>query len=182
MLVAIGGLGVGPTATRLVAQRCESDPVELRSAVSLTIAISIAGGFTVALLVGIYAEPLCLLAFNDTSLAPLLRIGSFSIVLASMWNGLTGTLQGFLGFRSVACSQTAYGLVLLLGVPSGVRYFGEHGCDLGVRGSRCRGRIYCRNPHPWQAGWIGTAYPSSVGPTSSPNPMGFQCPSPCYRR
>ncbi len=127
MLVAIGGLGVGPTATRLVAQRCESDPVELRSAVSLTIAISIAGGFTVALLVGIYAEPLCLLAFNDTSLAPLLRIGSFSIVLASMWNGLTGTLQGFLDFRSVACSQTAYGLVLLLGFLAGVRYFGEQG-------------------------------------------------------
>jgi len=90
-------------------------------------------------------------------------------------DGLTGTLQGFLGFRSVACSQTAYGLVLLLGFLAGVRYFGELGVIWAFAAAAAVGAFTAAILIPGRL--AGLEPPSVVGGTHViSESYGFQCP------
>ena len=127
MFGIFAGFGLGLTATKHVAEFCQSDPARAGRIIGLSVMIAILTGGMMSFGLFLFA-PWLAEQINAPHLAGLLRIGAVILFISALNGAQTGALSGFEAFKTIAHVNLFVGITSLPILVCGA-YFG------GLRGA-----------------------------------------------
>jgi O-antigen/teichoic acid export membrane protein len=102
MFGIFGGLGLGLTATKYVAELRERDPERAGRILGLSMRVALFSGTFLGILLFVSAPWLAANTLDAPHLAGALRIGAVLILLSAVNGAQTGALSGFEAFKTIA--------------------------------------------------------------------------------
>jgi len=134
LFAQLGGLGLGVTATKHLAELRDRSPEEAGRIAGGAMTTALLSYATMAAILAAAAEPLAAKGLNDASLAPLLRWMSIYLVIAGVNGVQVGVLAGFEEFRRIARINVGRALVYLPFTVAGAWFLGLLGVVLAMVG------------------------------------------------
>lgn len=127
MLGIFAGLGLGTTATKYVSELKAKDPDQAGKIIGLSLAFSVFFGGLAAIVLFAGAPFLAAQVFKAPHLVNEVRISAALLFFSALSGAQTGALTGFEAFRRIAGINLVRGLLNLILVVSGIRFFGLPG-------------------------------------------------------
>lgn len=131
-LSILANFGLGPTATRHLAQFRGSDPERAGRILGLSTVFAGATGVVAVVLMFVLAPWVSSHALAAPHLSPFLRVAGLSLLLWALGAAQTGALTGLEAFRSTAWISVVSGIVRLPIMIFGVRWWGLMGAVAGL--------------------------------------------------
>lgn len=132
VLATLGGMGLGLTANRYVAEYRSRDRVHAGRIIGSSYILAVGAGLFVGLIVLAGAETLAVDILRAPQLRQGLNIAAALLLLGSVQGAQIGILQGLGAFRRIAISSAVQGIAALTALVTGARYFGLEGALLGL--------------------------------------------------
>lgn len=127
----LGGLGIGLTANRYIAESKERNPGFAGELIGSVYLLAGACGGIVAALLFFTAPIVAATWLNHPQLADGLRVAALLVALASINGAQTGVLQGFEAYRNLALGNLLQGVSAVVCMPAGAMLYGLNGVVAG---------------------------------------------------
>lgn len=127
LLGFVGGLGLGTTATKYVAEWRSSDPIRAGRIIGLSVVASALAGFALVIVTIVGADYLAATSLNAPHLARFIRIGSPLLLVGAIAGVQGGALAGLESFRTLTVSTVIVGLASFPITVCGVVFAGFSG-------------------------------------------------------
>ncbi|WP_062053293.1 oligosaccharide flippase family protein [Aquimarina longa] len=131
MFVLFVGSGIGLTVTKYIPQLLSENLHRINKIISLSFVVSIIVGLFLSSVLFFGAEFLSTTILNSPSLVITLKISAFLLFLNAINGVLSGSLQGFKGFKDLMIINSIYGVVLFGLLYYGALLYGIEGTFLG---------------------------------------------------
>lgn len=132
MFAAFGGMGLGLTATRYVAEHRVGNPRLAGEIAGATLVVAAAAGAIVGLVILVAAPWLATTALHAPQLAWGLRLSALLLFLGAIHGAQMGVLQGLDAYRRLATGALAQGGVAVIALTVGASRHGLDGALLGL--------------------------------------------------
>ncbi|MBK7250111.1 MAG: oligosaccharide flippase family protein [Gammaproteobacteria bacterium] len=137
MFVSFGGLGLGLTANRFVAQYRHRDKPHSGEIITTSYALAAVSGLLTGVAVFAGARYLAIRVGGSPALESGLRLASAVLVLSAVNGAQTGMLQGLHAYRELAIASLMQGAIGVLLMIAGARWFGLNGALGGLLLQTC---------------------------------------------
>jgi O-antigen/teichoic acid export membrane protein len=134
MFAAIGGMGLGLTANRFVAQYRDVDKHRAGEIIGSSYLFSLAFGFVTASLLYALSDVVASEVLRAPQMGTSLRVAAALLFLGAVNGAQIGALQGLEAYRTLALAGGIQGLAALLFFPLGAHFLGVDGALLGFVG------------------------------------------------
>jgi len=131
LFATVGGMGLGLTANRFVAQFRNTDKEHSGRIIGASFILAIATGLSVGVSVFIGSEYLASIALNAPQLKGALKIAGLLLFLGALNGAQIGVLQGLEAYRLLALGSFFQGVTAIISLVVGSYYFGLDGTLIG---------------------------------------------------
>lgn len=132
VFATVGGMGLGLTANRFVAQHRASNARLAGHIIGASLSLALLSGVLVGGTVTLAAESIATALLHAPGIANSLRLAGFMLVLSAVSGAQMGILQGLEAYRQIAFGSLGQGLVAIAALVFGTRYFGLPGALMGL--------------------------------------------------
>ncbi len=143
MFGILGGLGLGLTATKHVAEFRIADAEKAGRILGLSLAVAVISGGLASVALFFASPLLAVTVFRMPDLGPVLRISSLLLFFNTLYGLGTSSLVGFETFKSIAKVSIVIGLLSVLLVSFGALYGGLYGAVCGMAAASAAGGMLC---------------------------------------
>jgi O-antigen/teichoic acid export membrane protein len=140
-LGVLAGMGLGVTATKLVAEYRETDPQRCGRIIGAASLVVLASGTALSLSLVVLAPVLSERVLANTNLTDALRLAALLTWCSAVSGFQSGALAGFESFRAIAGVNLLCGAVTLATVSAGAAVEGVRGALLGMIAAQILGCI-----------------------------------------
>ncbi|MEO6995213.1 MAG: oligosaccharide flippase family protein [Lacunisphaera sp.] len=134
MFATFGGMGLGLTANRYVAQFRDDNKSYCGKILGLSYGLSATCGLLMGIGVFVASNYLSQTVMNAPQLAGALRLAAAMLFLSAINGAQIGILQGLEAYRRIALSSLVQGLSAIILLPIGAYYLGRNGALIGLLG------------------------------------------------
>jgi O-antigen/teichoic acid export membrane protein len=132
MFAAFGGMGLGLTANRFVAEHRTANPRRAGEIAGASLLVAMAAGIMVGGVVLLAAPWLATVALRAPQLEWGLQLAAFLLVLGAVNGAQMGVLQGLDAYQRLAVGSLIQGLVGVVALTAGALLYGLDGALLGL--------------------------------------------------
>ncbi|MEP7383491.1 MAG: oligosaccharide flippase family protein [Gemmatimonadota bacterium] len=132
MFAAFGGMGLGLTANRFVAEHRTRNPRLAGDIAGSSLLVATMAGLIVGLAVLVAAPWLATVALHAPQLEWGLRLSAFMLLLGAVNGAQMGVLQGLEAYQQLAIGSVIQGIVAVVGLTVGAKLYGLDGALLGL--------------------------------------------------
>jgi O-antigen/teichoic acid export membrane protein len=133
---ALAAFGLGLTATKLVAELKDTDPIRAARVIAMSHIVALVAGITITGSVLLLAPVLSDKVLNAPHLVDPLRVSAGILFFGALSGGQSGALAGFRAFKVIAIINLVVGIATLPVTVLGVIFFGLPGAvSAGVAGA-----------------------------------------------
>jgi O-antigen/teichoic acid export membrane protein len=135
MFLMFGGLGLGTTLTKYIAEFRDTDKDKTGNIIVFAILISSITSFFICILIFLFSDWFATNLISAPHLSSSLRIGAIYLFIHSLVGLQNGILTGFESFKDIAIQSTIISILTFPLVVGGVFFFGFIGLMWGLVGS-----------------------------------------------
>ena len=132
VFMTVGGMGLGLTANRFVAQHRDKDKKYSGDLLGASYLLALCSGLVVGAVIFAISDYLAVDVLRAPELIVGLRISSLLLLLGALNGAQIGMLQGLGAYRTLAAGSLGQGIIALVSLVAGARYFGLNGALTGL--------------------------------------------------
>ncbi len=132
MFAVVGGMGLGLTANRFVAEHRDGDKAFSGSVIGSTYLLAAGAGLVVAAVLFFLSDWLATSYLRAPALAPGLRIAALLLIVGALNGAQLGVLQGLEAYRRLAAVSLVQGGLAIVALVGGAWLYGLRGALAGL--------------------------------------------------